>query len=161
MCKSLKTVVLNEGLEVLGTNEYQDNGSGYYGVFQRSVIDSVTLPSTLKRVEYYAFKTCRNLKSINLPKKLEHIGDGCFSGSGIGEILIPKTVKFIGEDALPPLSQANVEKGSQDDGNKVIGGVPIISGVARIPDGTKTIAKGLFKGQNVRKVIIPKSVEEI
>ena len=96
----------------------------------------------MKKIEYRAFKTCRNLKSINLPKKLEHIGDSCFSGSGISEILIPKTVKFIGKDALPSLSQANVEKGSQDDGNKVEGGVSVVDGVARIPDGTKTIAKG-------------------
>ena len=104
---------------------------------------------------------CQNLKSITLPEGLEHIGDYCFSGSGISEIFIPKTVKSIGEDALPSFSQANVEKDSKDDGSKVEGGVSVIDGVARIPDGTKTITKGLFKGQNVHKVVVLKSVEEI
>ena len=32
-CKSLKTVVLNEGLETLGTDEYDSKGSMCYGVF--------------------------------------------------------------------------------------------------------------------------------
>ena len=104
---------------------------------------------------------CQNLKSITLPEGLEHTGDNCFSGSGINEVFIPKTVKSIGEDALPSFSQANVEKDSKDDGSKVEGGVSVIDGVARIPDGTKAIAKGQFKGQNVCKVVVPKSVEEI
>ena len=77
-CKSLKTAVLNEGLEVLGTNEYKDNGDWYSGVFQGSVIESVTLPSTLKRIEYNAFRGCANLKSVTLPEGLEYIGMSCF-----------------------------------------------------------------------------------
>ena len=70
-------------------------------------------------------------------------------------------MKLIRINTLPSLSQASVEKDSQDDGSKMEEGVSVIDGVARIPDGTKTITKGLFKGQNVRKVVVPKSVEEI
>ena len=32
-CKRLKKAVLNEGLEVLGTDEYTEDGKMYYGVF--------------------------------------------------------------------------------------------------------------------------------
>ena len=32
-CKNLKTVKFNEGLEVLGTDEYFDDGGMYFGVF--------------------------------------------------------------------------------------------------------------------------------
>ena len=78
MCKSLKTVVLNEGLEALGTNEYQDNCDEYGGVFQGSAIENVTLPSTLKRIEYNAFRECVNLTSVTLPEGLEYIGEFCF-----------------------------------------------------------------------------------
>ena len=77
-CKSLKTVVLNEGLEVLGTNEHKDNGCWYNGVFHGSAIESVTLPFTLKRIEYSAFRGCTNLKSVTLPEKLEYIGKYSF-----------------------------------------------------------------------------------
>ena len=77
-CTNLKRVVLNEGLEVLGTDEYKDDGNWYSGVFQGSTIESVTLPSTLKRVEYNAFYKCTNLKSVKLPEGLEYIGKSCF-----------------------------------------------------------------------------------
>ena len=67
-----------EGLEILGTNEYPDNGNLWYGVFEESSIESVELPSTLKRIEYWAFENCKSLKSITLPDKLEYIGNRCF-----------------------------------------------------------------------------------
>ena len=56
-CKSLKTVKLNEGLEVLGTEEHPDGDSNrmWYGVFEESAVESVELPSTLKKIEYRAF----------------------------------------------------------------------------------------------------------
>ena len=54
-CENLKTVKFSEGLEVLGTDEYDDDGGMWYGVFQESSIEHVELPSTLKRIEYSAF----------------------------------------------------------------------------------------------------------
>ena len=68
---------LNEGLEVLGTNEYS-GGWEWCGVFQRSSVKHVELPSTLKRIEYNTFAGCINLKSIHLPERLEYIGKKCF-----------------------------------------------------------------------------------
>lgn len=59
---------LNEGLEVLETM-----------VFLESSVESVFLPSTLKRVEKFAFHGCTSLKSIVLAEGLEFIGMGGFS----------------------------------------------------------------------------------
>ena len=63
-CKWLRSVRLNEGLETLGTNEYRENGTMCIGVFQESALESVSLPSTLKRIEYNAFKGCKSLKEV-------------------------------------------------------------------------------------------------
>ena len=57
-CKSLKSVTLNEGLEILGTDEYPKDGGYWYGVFDESTLESITLPTTLKRVEYCTFSNC-------------------------------------------------------------------------------------------------------
>ena len=85
-CKSLKSVKLNEGLETLGTDEYADNGGTWYGVFEESSVEHTKLSSTLKRIEYGAFKDCKNLKSITLPDSLEYIGKECFLRSGLQTI---------------------------------------------------------------------------
>ena len=67
-----------DGLEALGTDEYTSDGKWLYGVFEESAVEHVKLPSTLRRIEYDAFKKCKSLKSIDLPKKLEYIGKRCF-----------------------------------------------------------------------------------
>lgn len=77
-CENLRTVKFNAGLEVLGTDEYSDDGKMFYGVFEESAVECVELPYTLKELEYSAFENCKNLKSINLPNELTRIGKRCF-----------------------------------------------------------------------------------
>ena len=92
-CKyqNLRRVVLNEGLEVLGTNEYTGSGRPFCGVFQESVVEDVRLPSTLKRIECYAFQNCKRLKKIVFPDGFEFVGRYCFWGSGLQEARISST----------------------------------------------------------------------
>ena len=70
--------MLNEGLEVLGTDEYFESSEMYFGVFEESAVERVSLPSSLKRIEYGAFRSCANLAKITLPQGLENIGSGAF-----------------------------------------------------------------------------------
>ena len=101
-CDSLGTVKFGEGLEVLGTDEpYDDDDDDEpYGVFENSAVESVELPSTLKRIECGVFYSCEGLKKLDLPEGLEYIGEGCFYGSGLEEITLPGTLRDVGEDAL-------------------------------------------------------------
>ena len=99
-CSSLKTVTLNEGLETLGTDEYAADGRPWYGVFQGSALVNVRLPSTMKRIEYYAFQNCKNLKKIVLPDKLEYVGQYCFWGSELQKVWIPRAEMEAGEEAF-------------------------------------------------------------
>ena len=69
--------MLNEGLKVLGTDEYFDDEI-YRGVFEESAVERVSFPSSLKRIEYGAFRSCANLVKITLPQGLESIGSGAF-----------------------------------------------------------------------------------
>lgn len=63
-CESLKTVVLNEGLEVLGKYKYPEEDDTWNGVFQSSALETIKLPATLKRIEYRVFTDCKNLKRV-------------------------------------------------------------------------------------------------
>lgn len=55
---------LNEGLETLGTDERSDDGCMYYGAFEESAIERISIPSTLKKIEYSAFESCKDLELV-------------------------------------------------------------------------------------------------
>ena len=77
-CEQLRSVALNEGLEKLGAREVIC-GKEYEGqAFYKSAVESVILPSTLKRIEAETFSWCRALKSVRIPDGVEYIGRGCF-----------------------------------------------------------------------------------
>ena len=87
--------MVNEGLEVLGTDEYKDDGNMRAGAFENSGLKIIKLSSTLRRIEYSAFEDCKNLKSIQLPEKLEYIGIQCFRNSGLEEIELPGSLRVV------------------------------------------------------------------
>ena len=80
-CSRLKKAALNEGLEVLGTDEYLEDIDCEKGVFRRTALKSVELPSTLRRIEFGAFCSCEDLKDVTLPDGLEYIGNAAFADS--------------------------------------------------------------------------------
>lgn len=113
---SLSSVVLNEGLEMIG--EHCD--FGYQGTFCETQLRRILLPSTLKLIGYgtfygcdqlkcvefqkgsrlwaigtCAFNNCVSLKGICLPEGLEFIGGWCFFRTGLEEIAIPSSVTTI------------------------------------------------------------------
>ena len=62
--------------------------------FEKNEIQRVTIPKSVKSIEYEAFYDCKNLTSVTLLEGLESIGKECFRESEIEEITIPKTIKW-------------------------------------------------------------------
>ena len=87
--------MLNEGLEVLGTEPYQENDEFYYGVFESSRVKDVSLPSTLKIIEQRTFLGCQDLKHITFPNSLEAIKLQAFKYSGLEEFIAPPSLRII------------------------------------------------------------------
>lgn len=99
-CKELETVVLNEGLEILGCSENDDEKDVRGFVFAYSGIKSIRIPSTLKVIETATFLECKRLKSVELSENIEKIGIAAFSGSGIENIVLPTNTKILGAEAF-------------------------------------------------------------
>ena len=87
------------------------------------MIESIILPSTLKRIEEWTFYNCHNLKHVELPNGVEYIGKQCFTLSGIEEITLPSTLKEIGEKVFDhtSLKTVYVEEGCALDVKKYVG----------------------------------------
>ena len=62
---------------------------------------SVTIPSTVTSIGYYAFWQCSNLANIDIPDSVTRIGDSAISNcTSLTSLTIPNGVTFIGEWAI-------------------------------------------------------------
>lgn len=80
---------------------------------------SVTIPSTVERIESYAFQNIGDLSEVRLSEGLEFIGECAFSYTGIEEISIPNSVTEIGMCIVqdcPSLKTIKVGKGLETIG---------------------------------------------
>ena len=61
-------------------------------------LQSITLPSTLKRILGHAFNSCKYLTTINLPDGLEYVGARAFNGcESLETVVFPDSVTYIGD----------------------------------------------------------------
>ena len=95
--KSLRSVVLNEGLEVLGTREHTKEDARDFGVFQESGLERVRLPSTLRRIEHRAFMFCGGLETVDLPDGLECMEKCCFLKTGLRRVKLPASLRTVAQ----------------------------------------------------------------
>lgn len=113
-CKNLKEVIFKgNNIKEIGDMAFASIGSakielpddietiGEWG-FSNSQITSLKLPKNLKTIKRYAFSGCKQMKSLSLPTNLETIKENAFYGfsSVSGELVIPKSVKEIGNSAF-------------------------------------------------------------
>ena len=63
---------------------------------------SISIPTSVKSLEQFAFQSCRKLASITIPNSVTTIGRYCFSGySGLKEVIVNATVPpTLGVDAF-------------------------------------------------------------
>lgn len=121
------TIISQEEATVEVTSEYGENAestySGYvnipqivYDYFSRtfytvvgvgkwafcySQLEGLSLPSTIIRIEEWAFQSCKGISSFVIPEKIEYIGDNAFCGSDLAvSLFIPKSCKYIGNSAF-------------------------------------------------------------
>ena len=75
-------------------------GQGFI-TFQHSVVESVSIPSTVKKIYENAFSACPNLKTLTLAEGLEEIGQMAFwFCTSLESVVIPSSVTTIGANAF-------------------------------------------------------------
>ncbi len=84
-CILLNDVQLPENLERIGVEAFKEC----------SALAEIELPSALKHISNWAFSYCEALTQIELPEGLEDLGQYVIIGSGVKELTIPKSVKYL------------------------------------------------------------------
>ena len=143
---------------MLGTGEYENDGTLLYGVFEESALEDVRLPSTLKKIKFRAFNVCTNLRSIKLPEQLECIETGAFCKSGLQSVAFPDSLRAVAEGAFfgcKELRTVVLNEGLETLGCSENGGKKSPSGLVfakcgiesiRIPSTLKLIGATAFVG---------------
>ena len=169
-----ENVVVPEGIEVIGPKAFFSGGG------KNVIMETVTLPSTLKEIGEYAFSGKNNLKVISFPEGLQTIGRGAFRGcQSLTEVVFPESISEIGVEAFQGCSSVSkvvlphTVSGTMSDSflhNKIENG--IISAGAfnsctsleyiEIPEGIVAIGASAFNNcSSLKSIRIPTTVKII
>lgn len=93
----LKKVILPADLRKIGSFAF----SGCSG------LEVVNIPPQVVIIDDGAFYGCRSLKAINLPNTVVGIGSMAFSGTDIGFLTIPESVRYIDDGLLQIVQESS------------------------------------------------------
>ena len=105
-----------------------------------NILTQVTLPKTLKKIEYGAFMETGNLTQITLPEGLETIDGYAFYKSGLTSIVFPKSITKVGDYAF------------SETGNLT---------QITLPEGLETIGRYAFYKSGLTSIVFPQSITQV
>ena len=100
-CSKLADVEIPKSVKKIGANAFD-------GCYE---LERVVLPQKLTTLEKETFRNCYSLRKIDLPKSLRTIKAGTFESCGFNQLVIPKSVKSIGKNALQVTTKKLIFKG--------------------------------------------------
>ena len=165
-CKNLKDVKLPDSINYIGPLAF------YYC----SNLGTINIPNKVEKIFEYTFQGDYNLTKVILNEGLKSIGSYALATTGFSEINLPSTLTKIEEQAFEgnlKLKDINIKEGSNfiyENGmlmNKTKEDLLFISNdylqnitTFTIPEGVKKFNTSIEDHENIKKLIIPSTLEE-
>lgn len=112
------------------------------GAFQGTLIESITIPSSITAISAGAFQGCTNLKKVILPETMKILSAACFAGCyNLEDINIPEGITDFA---------SNTVYGYR---SYVFGGCSKIKSIV-VPDGITKLASGCFRNSGLETIYI-------
>lgn len=80
---------------------YQVIAIGDHAFYENRVVESVTLPDTVRKIESYSFAECRSLERVQMSLNIENIGDYAFYNChSLKSVVLPGELRAMGYGAF-------------------------------------------------------------
>ena len=89
-CRSLRNVIIPDSVQVIGENAFSFCFT----------LEKIVIPENIKEIENETFNLCNGLEKVEFSEGLIRIGDKAFAECNLGEIILPNSLREIGEDAF-------------------------------------------------------------
>ena len=149
---AVKSVVLPDGVSTLGNYAFNKCAS----------LATVSLGNSLTAIGEYAFSDCEKLESVTFGSALETIGERAFFKVKISSLVLPATVRTIGDWAFynNPLTTITFNDGLQSIGSRAFYGVSVQT--LNIPNSVTELGSYAFSGcKSLETVTIGTGVTKI
>ena len=149
--------------------------------FLETEIEAITFPSSLEKINDYAFYNCKKLASITFNTGLREIGYYCFYGSSVESIFIPESLQYIESGAFAYCNNLNsivVDDNNQylrseENSNSIVQyhispngeefrQLIVACNNTKLYEGINVIREESFMGlEGIREIILPNSVYKL
>jgi hypothetical protein len=126
-----------------------------YAAFMSYDLEEVILPNTLQVIGIDAFRLCKNLKSIFIPKSVKEIKKGAFYRSGVSSMTFEQgsALESIGEEALAcSLTTIQLPEGLKTIGARAFMSTQSLTGCIDIPSTVESIGLNAFYNTNITSI---------
>lgn len=163
-----------EGMKFLvGTGKNVRNRMAILTGLSATDMTSITVPETVSydgntypvgKIAGSCFKYNFYLETAQLPSGITHIGDQAFESSGIKEISLPATLKYIGKNAFSmcrDLTSVAVPESVSEIRDGAFYGCSSLESVT-LPSGLATISENMFNSCSaLQEITLPAGVSQI